>query len=166
MRAAVLVKSLSTSLVFATCALAAPAAQAQVRALGYGIIGPSFVEGFFSPGIGGHAAGGGEVMAWGRFGGAGEFGMIGNSTSALFVFSANGVAHLGPADARVSPFVTGGYTRMSSGDGALDAWNAGGGADVWLKPRFGLRVEIRDHVRPDSRGTVHYLSFRGGIAFR
>ena len=35
-----------------------------------------------------------------------------------------------------------------------------------LEQGGGLRVEFRDHVRPDSRGTVHYWSLRAGIAFR
>jgi hypothetical protein len=89
----------------------------------------------------------------------------------LWVTSANGIFHFAPTVAtavrsRVSPFVTGGYTRMASGEGAFNAWNVGAGADVWLKPRAGLRLEFRDHLRPDRRGDVQYWAFRAGVVFR
>jgi hypothetical protein len=40
------------------------------------------------------------------------------------------------------------------------------GADFWRNDHAGVRVEFRDHVRPDSRGIVHYFSIRGGIALK
>jgi hypothetical protein len=146
---------------------------AGAQALGYGIAGPAGYVGSFgnssSPAL--HAAGGVDLLAGGRVGGAGEFGMLASPYSALWVTSANGVVHFVPSvrtpvRTRTSPFVSGGYTRMSSGEGAFDAWNIGGGADVWLKPRVGLRLEFRDHIRPDSRGDVHYWAFRAGVVFR
>ena len=113
----------------------------------------------------------GRFLAGGRVGGGGEFGLLASSGGALWVTSANGVFHFVPSvrtpiQNRTSPFVSGGYTRMSSGEGAFDAWNIGAGADVWLKPRVGLRLEFRDHIRPDSRGAVHYWAFRAGVVFR
>ena len=146
---------------------------AGAQALVYGIAGPAGHAGFFgsssSPAL--HAAGGGEVLAGGRVGGGGEFGMLANASGGLFVTSVNGVFHVvpsvrTPARNRTSPFVSGGYTRMSSGEGGFDAWNIGGGADVWLKPGVGLRLEFRDHIRPDRRGDVHYWAFRAGVTFR
>jgi hypothetical protein len=148
------------------------AGAAAAQPVGYAVVGPSGYSGFFGSSISaGHVAGGGEFLVGGRAGGGGEFGLIAGTGGGLWVTSANGVFHIlpgGPADSdvRVSPFVTGGYTRMSSGDGGFNGWNAGAGADVWLKPHVGLRLEFRDHVRPDSRGTVHYWSFRAGVAFR
>ena len=65
-----------------------------------------------------------------------------------------------------SKYTTAERERMSSGEDSFDAWNAGGGVDVWTRDRVGFRLELRDHVRPDTRGTVHYWTIRGGIAFR
>jgi hypothetical protein len=147
------------------CGLAATTVEAQ--AVAYGVAGPAGFSGFYgTSGLNGHVAGGAEVLAGGRVGGQGEFGAIGGSGGLLFVTSANGIARFGSSSERVSPFVTGGYTRMFSGEGSFNAWNAGAGADIWLRPRVGLRLEFRDHVRPDSRGAVHYWTFRAGVAFR
>jgi hypothetical protein len=37
---------------------------------------------------------------------------------------------------------------------------------VWPGDHAGIRLEVRDHLRPDDRGTTHYWSFRAGIAIR
>jgi hypothetical protein len=71
-----------------------------------------------------------------------------------------------PATRRRSPFFTGGYTHMGSGEASFDAWNVGVGFDLWTSDRFGFRVEFRDHVRPDFRGTVQYWTVRAGVCFR
>ncbi len=137
--------------------------------IGYGIAGPSGISGFFrSSGSSVHAAGGVEALVVGRAGVGGELGVLANSSSALIVVSANGVLHvLTPQSAsRLSPYVTGGYTHMSSGEGGFGAWNVGGGLDLWLKDRVGMRLEFRDHVRPDSRGAVQYWTVRAGVVFR
>jgi hypothetical protein len=150
----------------------AVARPARAQALGYAIAGPAGYTGFFNSSAAGlHAAGGGEVLAGGRIGVGGEFGVLLNRGGGLWVTSVNGVFHAVPSvqgavRGRLSPFVTGGYTRMASGEGSFDSWNVGAGADVWLKPRAGLRFEFRDHVRPDSRGDVHYWAIRAGVAFR
>jgi len=151
--------------------LVAPgSARAQsVQGLGYGVGGIAGYSGFFGSraGSAAHVAGGGELLAGGRAGAAGEFGFL-LGTDALSITSVNGVFHAVPVgrDEPFSPFVTAGYTHMSSGEGAFDAWNIGGGADVWTSSHRALRLEFRDHVRPDVRGTVHYWSLRAGIAFR
>jgi hypothetical protein len=157
----------------AVVAGAITARPAGAQALGYGIAGPAGYTGFFgsSASLAVHAAGGGEILARGRFGAAGEFGMLAGPSAGLFITSANGVLHFVPSVAtpirsRISPFITGGYTRMSSGEGGFHGWNIGAGADVWLKPRVGLRLDVRDHIRPDSRGGVHYWAFRAGVVFR
>jgi hypothetical protein len=144
----------------------APSAQAQL--LGYGIGGPAGYEGFFGSGSGLHLAGGGEVLVKGIAGVGAEVGVLGSGGSALWVKSVNGVLHVpaGTGTRRLSAFVTAGYTSMSSGEGSFDAWNVGGGLDVWPKDRVGVRVEFRDHLRPDSRGRVHYWSLRAGVVVR
>ena len=45
-------------------------------------------------------------------------------------------------------------------------FNAAGGADGWIGDRAGIRFEVRDHLRPDDRGTTHYWTFRIGAVFR
>lgn len=160
----------STMVVLAAALAAARPAGAQ--ALGYGIAGPAGYSGFFdSSSLAIHAAGGGEVLAGGRVGAGGEFGLLANSGGGLFVTSVNAVLHVRPSRptpirSRTSPFLTAGYTRTSSGEGGFNGWNAGIGADLWLKPRVGLRVEARDHIRPDERGSVQYWAIRVGVVFR
>jgi hypothetical protein len=141
---------------------------AQAQALGYAIGGPAGISGFFASSASlFHAAGGGEALVKGRAGIGAEFGALGSASSVLLVVSVNGVFHFPSSlPARLSPFVTGGYTYMGSGDGSFSGWNAGGGLDFWAKERLGLRVEFRDHVRPDFRGTVQYWTIRAGVVFK
>jgi hypothetical protein len=144
-------------------------ATAEAQVLGYGVAGPAGYTGFFGSAASlVHAAGGGEVLAGGRVGAGGEFGLMGGAGGAFFVTSVNGVVHFGRRGrARgPSPFITGGYSRLSGGEGTLDAWNVGVGADIWTKERVGIRVEFRDHIRPDSRGAVSYYAARAGVVFR
>jgi hypothetical protein len=140
------------------------ASEAQV--LGYGVGGLGARAGWFGGGAALQASGGGEVLVSGLAGGAGEYGLFVSSGSALQVASFNGVVHLASIDNPTSPFVTAGYSRFWSGEGEFDAWNVGVGADFRLNPHTAIRADFRDHVRSDFRGTVHYLAFRLGIAFR
>ena len=170
MHASVRLAIVSTMVGLAAVFAAARPADAQV--IGYAIAGPAGFTGFFGDSAQAlHAAGGAEVLAGGRIGAAGEFGLLVNPDSGLWVTSINAVYHFVPSRpgavrSRVSPFVTAGYTRMHSGEGSFDGWNAGAGADIWLRPRAALRIEFRDHIRPDARGEVQYWTFRAGIAFR
>ena len=86
---------------------------ADAQGLGYGVGGLAGVSGFFASAAAGHAAGGGEALFRGRAGIGGEVGLINN----LVLGSVNGVVHLVPNGAghRLSPFVTSGWTRTSSG---------------------------------------------------
>jgi hypothetical protein len=136
------------------------------QGLGYAVAGPATTMGFVT-----HSrttvnvAAGGEVVAADRVGIGGEFGLF----NRLIVGSANATVHLaGVSQSKVSPFVTGGYSRMGIGDGegAFSAFNVGAGLHVWTGDRVGLRFELRDHLRPDDRGTTQYWSLRAGIAFR
>ena len=160
---------LSIRRVLLALVLCAAARAAGAQALGYAVAGPAGYKGFFSSNAGlVHAAGGGEVLAGGRLGGGGEFGVLAGSGGALLVTSVNGVYHgYRITDAqKVQPFLTGGYTYMTNGEGSFNAWNLGGGVDVWFKDHAGLRVEYRDHIRPDDRGAVHYWAIRAGVVFR
>jgi hypothetical protein len=131
----------------------------------YAVAGPAGVSGFFRSGRAVHAAGGADLLVAGPLGVSGEFGAFANTSSVLWVTSVNGmVALVGPS--RIVPFLTAGYTRMSSGDGSFNAWNLGGGINAWFGERIGLRADIRDHIRPDSRGKVQYWAVRGGVVIR
>ena len=142
------------------------ATAANAQGLAYAEGGLAGVSGFFGDMSGSfHVAGGGEVVAANRIGIGGELGFF----NRLIVGSGNVTAHLGGVrDATVSPFITGGYTRMGIGDGegAFSAWNVGAGLHYWATERAGLRLEFRDHFRPDSRGTTQYWSARVGVVFR
>jgi hypothetical protein len=150
-------------------ALALVAVQSSVlhaQPLGYGLAGPAGFNGFFgSRHDSFHVAGGGEVLIRDLAGPSVEFGFF----DRFITLSLNGVVHIPPRDARLRPFATAGYTKMGIGDGEgepFDEWNAGGGGDFWFSKRQALRFEVRDHVRSDHRGNVHYWSVRGGIVFR
>ena len=107
---------------------------ARGQGLGYAVAGPAGVSGFFGSSASSvHAAGGGEALVAGLVGVGAEVGALANSSNVLLVVSANGVAHL--TRSRFSPFVTAGYTRMQSGEGGFNAWNAGVGADYWAGDR-------------------------------
>ena len=139
----------------------------QAQGLGYAIAGPTGYAGFWGSGIGIHAAGGGEFLIKNQVGIGAEIGALGSGSSLLSVFSANGGFHFSrDASQRLVPFASGGYTRMGNADGSFNTWNIAGGIDYWFKRRVAFRMEVRDHVRPDSRGTVQYWSFRVGVAFR
>jgi hypothetical protein len=141
------------------------AGAAEAQAIGYAVAGPAGTSGFVNTNTAIHAAGGVEVFAAERFGAGGEVGffnrLVTGSANATWHFA---VASHGFADA----FVTGGYSRFGifDGEGGFHAWNVGIGAHLWLGDRAGLRLEFRDHIRPDSRGTTQYWSLRAGVAFR
>jgi hypothetical protein len=142
--------------------------QAYPQGIGYAVAGPAVRTGFFGSAADAvHFAGGGELLVKQRIGIGGELGLLGGS-NALRVISLNGAFHFTRlAKSRtLEPFPTSGYTRMGSGEGSFSAWNIGAGADYWVSERIGIRLEVRDHVRPDPRGTAQYWSIRGGIVFR
>ena len=143
---------------------ARPADSQAIASVGGGL---TTVSGFFGTLPGFNFGGGVEALIHERVGASGEFGYLGNATSLLQVVSANGVYRFWtkPGTDRNSVFATGGYTHLSSGEGAFNAWNIGAGFETF-HGRKGVRFEVRDHVRPDSRGTVHYLTIRVAASFR
>jgi len=142
-----------------------------VSGLGYGFfgLGAATFEGD-SEGTW-HVGGGGEAVFRDGFGVGAELGYLDwleNGGDGLGVLSVNGASHFngGAAARRWRPFVSGGYTLGFDGGVSENLFNIGGGVDIWLKPRFGLRVELRDHIWSDEGDTVHFWGVRFGVTFR
>jgi hypothetical protein len=137
---------------------------AQSAVLGYVIAGPAGLSGWLGPRNSLHVGGGGEFL----FAVVGVGGEIGYLTSGLGIGSAYGI--ISPVrrgfGQKTLPFLSAGYTTGFTFEGSFNAWNIGGGANYWISDRRAIRVEVRDHVRPDPRGTLHYWSVRAGLAFR
>lgn len=113
-----------------------------------------------------HVGGGGEAVFWDSLGVGAEIGFLGPFESigdGVGVFSVNGSYHFLPnAGRKLRPFATGGYT-LGFRDGTESLFNFGGGFHYWVKPKFGIRVEFRDHVVPEDG--VHFLGARVGIVW-
>jgi hypothetical protein len=69
-------------------------------------------------------------------------------------------------ESRVSPFVATGISDIDSGRPTGRSWNVGGGVDIWLRERVGLRIDYRDHFTPQAAFTPRYSMLRVGVAFR
>jgi hypothetical protein len=145
--------------------LLAAAQLAEAQSAVYGVAGPAGVSAFFRSSRAVHAAGGADFVVAGPLAVSGEFGAFANTSSVLWVTSVNGTVVL-TGGGRIAPFLTSGYTRMSSGEGSFDAWNIGGGINAWFRERVGIRADVRDHIRPDSRGNIQYWTVRGGVVIR
>lgn len=116
----------------------------------------------------GHLAGGGEYAFYKGLGFGAEIGAAYPFRSPAGVFgiaSINGAYHFtaGRRDTKWDPFVAAGYSLFFRGD-TLNAFNYGGGVVYWVKPRFGIRAEFRDHRA--GRGEFALPQFRIGISFR
>ncbi|HKY19751.1 MAG TPA: hypothetical protein VJM31_00915 [Vicinamibacterales bacterium] len=138
---------------------------ATAQVVGYAIAGPAGNSGRFG-GVALQAAGGGEFLKDGTAGVSGEVGILANTSSALSVMSLNGVVHFLTGSGATSPYLTGGYSRFSSGEGNSSAWNFGVGADFWRNDHAGARVEFRDHVRSRVGGAIHYFTVRAGLVLK
>ncbi len=68
-------------------------------------------------------------------------------------------------DRKVSPFVSAGYS-LGFRSGHFNAVNFGGGANVWLSSKLGLRLELRDVFHPETGANVHFVNMRIGLTFR
>jgi hypothetical protein len=67
---------------------------------------------------------------------------------------------------RFVPFVSTGPAMFLGGDGTgLGIWQFGGGVTAWIKPRFGIRAELRHHIDYRYNG-LNLTSFRFGITWR
>jgi len=63
-------------------------------------------------------------------------------------------------DARIDPYITGGYTAFIR-NGVRSGANYGAGVNWWLGRDVGVRFEIRDQVLQQT----HYWDFRVGVNF-
>ena len=115
------------------------------------------------------AGGGGEALIWHGFGAGAELAVNGPSTtlrSLLGVFSANGYWHfLRGKQARLDPFLTGGYTLIFRSEQHANLGNFGGGVNYWRWTRVGLKFEFRDQVW-NADLVSHLWGVRFGLAFR
>lgn len=119
-----------------------------------------------------HVGGGGEGRLIDRFAIGGEIGVLKPVTNKYAITS--GLASVTPAfhftakdsKHKFDPFVDGGVSLLIARGGAI-AIHYGGGANYWLRRRFGLRFEFRHHIfSPESGEAVHLVGFRVGIVFR
>ena len=79
------------------------------------------------------------------------------------LLSVNGSYHLNHRrHAKLSPFVTGGYTLAFRG-GHANLANFGGGVTWWMAEHVGLKMEMRDYVWP---GGQHSPQAMVGVSFR
>ncbi len=84
-----------------------------------------------------------------------------------FMMSLNTLYNFNTRDkSKLSPFLIGGVTGISSGERGLDGGiNFGGGIQYWFVDRIGLRAEFRDHIITSGRNQ-HYPQCRIAIVFR
>lgn len=82
------------------------------------------------------------------------------------ILSLGGSYHFFPTAARkLDPFLTAGVSAITL-EHAPALFSFGGGLNYWIRPRFGLRAEVRDHATGDGGTALHYLATRFGIVFR
>jgi hypothetical protein len=128
-----------------------------------------------------HAGGGGEVFVRRGFSVGAEFGYLrpwSESYEDLGMVSMSAFYH-SKGTSRWAPFVFAGVSfalrdrtlglhrgfDLENSAETLTLLNYGVGNTFWLKPRKGLRVEIRDH-HYTAETDRHYLELRIGFAFR
>lgn len=152
--------------------IATAAVQAQTSH-GYALIGPVFPSSNFFTRYQNtqlHVAAGGELHTGRIFALNGELGGLFPVNNRFGVNSMIGgggasIHLLGGATRRVDPFVHGGV-GMIANTGAGMLVYVGGGVNVWLKPRLGVRVDVRDWIPVTFDDRLHLVAVRFGIAFR
>jgi hypothetical protein len=154
---------------YAQSGAAVPARPVSGLGYGFGGVGAATFEGN-STGTW-HVGGGGEAIFRDAVGVGAEIGYLGlfEESEGVGIFSVNGTYHFngGRAPARrVRPFVTGGYSLGFEGDDHVNLVNVGGGLDYWLKPKIGLRIEVRDHVWSEGGETLQLWGVRVGVTLR
>ncbi len=111
-----------------------------------------------------HLAGGAEYLVAEHLGVRGEFAVM-NGPS--LVLSANVVVRLRSwREARLQPFMTGGYSSIGTNTETIQGWNAGVGADYLLKDEFALRTDVILIGGPTNGSSVRGWALRVGMAFR
>jgi len=140
--------SLGLACMLSLLPLAAFAQGPSVGVQPYTFIAPGTVAGGEAIGTITHVGGGADVIHRSGLGGGAELGYVGSFPDGfdygigLLSFSGSyRWLHGSP----VVPFVNGGLTSVVFRSSGF-AWHAGGGIDYWLRDRFGLRLELRDHL--------------------
>ena len=113
-----------------------------------------------------HVGGGGEGMIYKGFGAGAELGYFTPVDAfglGVGLLSTNLSGHFN-RKAKVSPFVTGGYSLAFRSRGSSSGGNFGGGVQYWAGDNWGLRFEFRDHIF--SSDSAHLYSVRVSISFR
>jgi Outer membrane protein beta-barrel domain len=141
-----------------------------VSGLGYGFVGAGAASGEGESTGTWHFGGGGEAVFGDAVGVGAEIGYLSafeSGSEGIGVFSLNGSYHFGsgPHSRKLRPFVTGGYT-LGFRDGYANLFNVGGGVQYWLKPKVGLRFEVRDHIWSNGGDTIQFWGVRVGVTFR
>ena len=153
-------------------------AQQQVLGYGYGFAGPAAVSNVGIRSVAVNAGGGGELWLGGGLSVGGELGILNfpaveqrtsccvdsASSATEMLFSVNASRHFGSSDGETKwrPFITGGLSVVPGEVGLL---NAGGGAERWISPHAGIRLEVRDQFLFMANSSV-LLGFRVGVVFR
>jgi len=152
-----------TALLIATLAASAAYSQQTYNSQGYVLYGIGRVPG------GGtvlQIGGGGDGFVYKGLAAGGELGYTYLPEGIAYgvgVLSLNGSYYLNRrTTARLSPFVSGGYS-LAFRSGHENLYNFGGGATWWMARHVGIRLEFRDYVWP---GPEHSPQFRVGISFR
>ena len=84
------------------------------------------------------------------------------------LISTNGYYHFigGNKLVKLAPFITAGHSLAFSSK-LVNLVNYGGGVDYWFRDEMGLRMEVRDHIRPGKGDPIdHFLVFRIGLMIR
>lgn len=117
-----------------------------------------------------HIGVGGEGLVYKGLGVGGEIGYLGAArdlSGGIGIISPNVSYNFRSASrsGKFVPFVTSGYSLLFTGGEAINAINVGGGMNWWFIDRVGLRLELRDHIIPNST-SFHIIGLRIGLAFR
>ena len=134
---------------------------------------------FFAPGqlrAAGNSAfamqfgGGGRYIAKSGVGFGAEFSAAGPKEhfgdAVIGVFSPNGYYVFKTGNAKLQPFVTGGYTRTFGHNSGHNWGNFGVGVTYWASAKAGLLIEFRDHITREQGTTFQMYGIRLGVAFK
>ena len=144
------------------------AAAAAQSSNGYVFAAPGGVTAYGHTGMTVHLGGGADAIIAKGLGFNVELGALcprQEFSAAVGVFSPGATYYFRHAkELKVEPFVNGGYTLMFR-EGHENLFYAGVGANYWFARKFGLRLEVRDHVYRRYEVT-NFWGFRLGLAIR
>ncbi len=173
-----IIKRLELAVVLVLAAVRAEAQMAQ----GWGVVGLGAADNQFQTFSRTFAAtGGGEVLVADRIGLGADVGLAAGGGDVWLPFSLNGTYYIPRArrTTAIVPYVSGGFTWLNwlTETGHEADYNVAAGMILWRTGRQGLRVELRDVIRPgesfairgvttDLSPTRHWWSVNIGVALR